>query len=237
MRVTLLALLPLAMVIASSSKVNALNMGDLTQEDMEILDARNHWFERDLYAERRSVPSGPTSTSVSVVPRPTGTSAPGTGCTKSADCGTGNCERGVCKPVVSTGAQCYKNANCASFNCTNGKCVPVKGQGVKGETCNASDQCTAGSFCEYSKCNVKVASGGVCYKDVGCTSGNCVNKTCIEPASVSRGGRCTKTLQCKTNSYCGTNNRCAAKANKGGACYKTEGCAAGLTCRKKKCRA
>ncbi|CEH15487.1 hypothetical protein CBOM_03794 [Ceraceosorus bombacis] len=194
MRVTLLALLPIAMVIASSSKVKALNMGDLTQEDMEILDARNHWFER-------------------------------------------NCERGVCKPVVSTGAQCYKNANCASFNCNNGKCVPVKGQGVKGETCNASDQCTAGSFCEYSKCNAKVASGGVCYKDAGCTSGNCVNKTCIEPASVSRGGRCTKTLQCKSNSYCGTNNRCAAKANKGGACYKTEGCAAGLTCRKKKCRA
>lgn len=83
--------------------------------------------------------------------------------------------------------------------------------------CTASTQCGDQSkyFCNHNYCAEKAATGGACYKDVGCYSSFCDGGKCAVKAE---GVACSASSQCATGNC--MYSKCAAKQADGAACYK-----------------
>lgn len=220
--------------------VSALLLATAQAHPQMFEDVDDSNLAQDLLRRANSVTDTTTSSTTSVPPTgtnsagfPTGTSTNNSPCTGSAQCQSGNCYHSQCKDPQPAGSYgCYKDQGCATGRCVNSKCVPKDGTGAQGAACNMSGQCMSGSFCNHSACDTQKDVGSSCYKNVGCTTGNCVNGSCINDNSVAKGGSCTRSVQCinSSNNFC-SRKKCAQKQNTGGPCYKDVGCYSGF-CRR-----
>lgn len=168
-----------------------------------------------------------------------GTTAIGKACTNSPSCADGLfCNQKKCDVKADDSKACYKDVGCKSGTCLNSVCLGASSRPLSAP-CTASTQCQS-AYCGNSKCANKAPDGQACYKDVGCTSGKCVDKKCqatgttpTDPGAAT-GAACTASTQCASG-LC-EYSKCAVKHVDGEGCYKDVACTSGK-CVNGKCRA
>lgn len=85
---------------------------------------------------------------------------------------------------------------------------------------NSQVQCSS-AYCHYGSCDVKKPNGHVCYKDAGCTSGNCSNKKCVSQHSSSgQPARISTTSQWSAN-HGSTTSKLPSTSSSSQACKPT----------------
>lgn len=146
---------------------------------------------------------------------PVGTCTPSGqgGCQDDSDCGTGECNDGVCSAGPQLGDACTQTYECYPVGqCVNNVCVEKSGPG---EACTALDGCVDPFLCVEGTCQI-------------------MNLTC-EPARAGR--RCTWLRVCDDSSWCDLFDgvTCKPRARLGAECETTllrdvETCMPGSTC-------
>ncbi len=158
---------------------------------------------------------------------------PGSACTGSGDCCSGECtaystltSSGYCydPPIQCTanGQTCGQDDDCCSLTCTNGTCA--QGCAQAWTDCSSSACCSNAGNCVDNVCQVlspacsalgKPCGGGMgelaCCSGV-CTGGVCAGKTCGENGTACTGASDCCTGTC-TNGACTVAPQCAWKGN------------------------